>query len=78
MSTTSLLFQFAKPYPGRIVITFLLGLSGALFNGIGTTLIVPVILAIVGQNLNSQDAPGIIKAIITPFDQVPENNLILP
>jgi ATP-binding cassette, subfamily B, bacterial MsbA len=73
MSTSNLLFQFAKPYPGRIVVTFLLGFSGALFNGIGTTLIVPVILAIVGQNLNTGDAPGIIKAIISPFDQVPEH-----
>lgn len=73
MSTSSLLFQFAKPYPGRIVVTFLLGFSGALFNGVGTTLIVPVILAIVGQNLNTGDAPGIIKAIISPFDRVPEH-----
>jgi subfamily B ATP-binding cassette protein MsbA len=73
MSTSSLLFQFAKPYPGRIVVTFLLGFSGALFNGIGTTLIVPVILAIVGQSLNTGDAPSIIKAIITPFDRVPEH-----
>ncbi len=73
MSTSNLLFQFAKPYPGRIVVTFVLGFSGALFNGVGTTLIVPVVLAIVGQNLNTGDAPGIIKAIISPFDQVPEH-----
>jgi ATP-binding cassette, subfamily B, bacterial MsbA len=73
MSTNNILFQFAKPYPGRIIVTFLLGFSGALFNGVGTTLIVPVILAIVGQNLNTGDAPGIIKAIISPFDQVPEH-----
>jgi ATP-binding cassette, subfamily B, bacterial MsbA len=73
MPTNNILFQFAKPYPGRIIVTFLLGFSGALFNGVGTTLIVPVILAIVGQNLNTGDAPGIIKAIISPFDQVPEH-----
>ncbi len=73
MSTTSLLFQFAKPYPGRIFVTFLLSLSGALFNGVGTTLIIPVILAIVGQNLNSQESPAILKLIIAPFERVPEN-----
>ena len=73
MSTKSLLFKFAKPYPSRILVTFLLSISGALFNGVGTTLIIPVILAIVGQNLSSQDSPVILKAIIAPFDRVPEN-----
>ncbi len=73
MSTTSILLKFAKPYPFRIFVTLLLSISGALFNGIGTTLIVPVILAIVGQNLNSQESPAILKLIITPFEQVPDN-----
>ncbi|MEO1374001.1 MAG: ABC transporter ATP-binding protein [Cyanobacteria bacterium J06635_10] len=72
MSTKKLLYRFAKPYPGWIIITILLGFSGALFNGVGTTLIVPVILRIVGQEIDLGNAPPIIKAIFSPFDSFPE------
>ncbi|MDB9372418.1 ABC transporter ATP-binding protein [Nodularia sphaerocarpa] len=73
MSTSKLLLKFAKPYPGWIVITILLGFSGALFNGVSTALIVPVILKIVGQEVDFTNAPPILKIIINPFDNVPEN-----
>ena len=72
MSTNKLLIRFAKPYPGWIIITILLGFSGALFNGVGTTLIVPVILRIVGQKIELGNAPPIIKAIFSPFESFPE------
>lgn len=68
-----ILLKFAKPYPRLIFITILLGFSGALFNGVSTALIVPVILKIVGQELNLQGAPGILQLIITPFDGIPED-----
>ncbi|AFZ58828.1 ABC transporter ATP-binding protein [Anabaena cylindrica FACHB-243] len=73
MSTRKLLLRFAKPYPVLIVSTILLGFSGALFNGISTALIVPVILKIVGQNIDFKGAPGILKILLNPFDGVPEN-----
>ena len=73
MSTSKLLIRFAKPYPGWILLTIVLGFSGALFNGISTTLIVPVILKIVGLEMNLASAPGILKAIISPFDRIPDN-----
>ncbi|MEH2416806.1 ATP-binding cassette domain-containing protein [Nostoc sp.] len=73
MSNSKLLVKFAKPYPARIFFTILFGFSSALFNGVGTTLIVPVILQIVGQPVDLTGAPPIIKAIISPFDQVPES-----
>ncbi len=73
MSTSKLLLRFAKPYPGRILLTIFLGFSGSLFNGIGTALIVPVILKIVGQQVDLTTAPPILKAITSPFDRVPEN-----
>lgn len=73
MSTNKLILKFAKPYPGLIVLTIFLGFSGALFNGVGTTLIVPVILKVVGQEVNLTSAPGIIQSIMSPFDRVPEN-----
>ncbi|MDB9316356.1 ABC transporter ATP-binding protein [Nodularia spumigena] len=73
MSTSKLLLRFAKPYPGWILLTILLGFSGALFNGVSTALIVPVILKIVGQEVDFTNAPPILKIIINPFDNVPEN-----
>ncbi|PMB05300.1 ABC transporter ATP-binding protein, partial [Fischerella thermalis CCMEE 5196] len=52
----------------------ILGFSGALFNGVGTALIVPVILKIVGQEVDFSSAPPILKAITYPFDNMSENN----
>lgn len=73
MPNYRILLKFAKPYPGLILLTIILGFSGALFNGISTTLIVPIILRIVGQPVDLKGAPGLLKAIMTPFDHVPEN-----
>ncbi|MEB3182093.1 MAG: ATP-binding cassette domain-containing protein [Nostocaceae cyanobacterium] len=77
MSTQKLLLKFAKPYPGLIFLTILLGFSGALFNGVGTALIVPVILRIVGQEVDFKGAPPIIQAIMSPFENIPENNRLM-
>ncbi|MCP6762692.1 MAG: ABC transporter ATP-binding protein/permease [Fischerella sp. CENA71] len=74
MSTRKLLVRFAKPYPGLIFFTIVLGFSGALFNGVGTALIVPVILKIVGQEVDLSSAPPILKAITSPFDHISDNN----
>ncbi len=74
MSTRKLLLRFAKPYPGLIFLTIVLGFSGALFNGVGTALIVPVILKIVGQEVDLSNAPPILKAITFPFDTISEDN----
>lgn len=49
-----------------------LGFSGALFNGVSTTLIVPVLLNIVGQELEMEGAPPILQLILNPFDNIPE------
>ncbi|OKH55211.1 ABC transporter ATP-binding protein [Calothrix sp. HK-06] len=73
MSTFKLLIRFAKPYPGWMLLTFLLGFSGALFNGVGTTLIVPVVLKIIGLDVELNNAPDILKIVMRPFDRVPED-----
>ncbi|MBW4562083.1 MAG: ATP-binding cassette domain-containing protein [Mojavia pulchra JT2-VF2] len=73
MSTSKLILKFVRPYPGRIFLTILLGFSGALFNGVGTAMIVPVILKIVGQSVNLAGAPAIFQTIVSPFDSLPEN-----
>jgi subfamily B ATP-binding cassette protein MsbA len=73
MSTRKLLVRFAKPYPALILLTILLGFSGALFNGVSTALIVPVVLKIVGQEVDLSSAPPILKTIMSPFDNIPNN-----
>lgn len=73
MYTNKLLLRFARPYPVLILLTILLGFSGALFNGISTTLIVPVILKVVGQSVDLSSAPAILKRIMSPFDSIPED-----
>lgn len=72
MLQNKLLFQFASKYPILIIFSIILGFSGALFNGISTALIVPVILKIVGQDVDLSDSPSLIKAIMLPFDSIDE------
>lgn len=73
MSSQKLLFKFARIYPVRIVAIVILGFSGAIFNGISTTLIVPIILNILGVQANLKDAPALIQNLMSPFELVPEN-----
>ncbi len=77
MSNLQLLFKFAKPYPFRIVLAILFGLSGAIFNGVGTILIVPVILTLLGQDVQLGAGAPMIQAILRPFEQVPEQYQLL-
>ncbi|MGE5659020.1 MAG: ABC transporter ATP-binding protein [Actinomycetota bacterium] len=67
MSANKLLLKFAKRYPGRILLTILLGFSSALFNGISTTLIVPVLLSFLNEGVQLRGAPLLIKTLIYPF-----------
>ncbi len=75
--TNSVLLKFTKPYPLLILLTIFLGFSGALFNGIGTILIVPVILKIVGQTVNFEGSSPILKGIMQPFNSVSEDYRLL-
>lgn len=72
MSSNRLLFKFARRYPVKIFWTIILGFSGALFNGVSTTLIVPVIFNFLGQQVDFADTPPIIQSLIAPFNVFPE------
>lgn len=71
MLKLDLLIQFARRYPIWIILTIILGFSGALFNGVSTALIVPILLNVLGQEVELKGAPPIIQKIITPFDNLP-------
>ncbi len=74
MSSNQLLIKFALRYPWLIIATVILGFSGAIFNGIGTTLIVPLLLGFLGQDvLNLQGGPPIIRKFFSLFSDAPGN-----
>ncbi|WP_242065647.1 ABC transporter ATP-binding protein [Trichocoleus sp. FACHB-262] len=49
-----------------------MGFSGALFNGVSTTLIVPVVLSFLGQDVVLQGGPPVIQKIMGMFSGAPE------
>lgn len=77
MSPNRLLLQFALRHPMWIGITILLGFSGALFNGISTVLIIPVMLGFLGQEVNLRGAPPILNSIFSGFDRVGGDSRLL-
>jgi ATP-binding cassette, subfamily B, bacterial MsbA len=78
MTYNNLLFQaFIRRYPLWITLTVILGFSGGLFNGISTALIAPVILNLLGQNVNLKGGPPILQAIVSPFDAIQGESRLL-
>lgn len=67
MSFHPLLLNLARRHPRLILLNVLLGFSGALFNGVSTALIIPVLLSFLGQPVATQGAPPIIQSLLTPF-----------
>ncbi|NJR48253.1 MAG: ABC transporter ATP-binding protein [Leptolyngbyaceae cyanobacterium CSU_1_3] len=77
MSPNKLLLNFALRYPLWIVVTIVLGFSGALFNGVSTVLIVPVILGFLGQQVNFKGAPPILQPILAQMNGGGSNQLLI-
>ena len=65
MTPNRLLIKFGLRHPFLIFWTVVLGFSGAIFNGISATLIVPVILGFLGQKIDLSGAPPIINKILS-------------
>lgn len=72
MSTNRLLLRFALNYPMLIFWTVVLGFSGALFNGISTALVVPLLLGFLGQDTGLlEQGPPALKTVMNFFEQFP-------
>jgi ATP-binding cassette, subfamily B, bacterial MsbA len=67
MASGKILFDLSRQYPKLFSLSVLLGFSGAVFNGVGTTLIIPVLLGFLGQPLSMKGAPPLLKSMMTPF-----------
>ena len=61
-----------------VLLTILMGFSGALFNGVSTVLIVPILLELLGQStaVKSQ-LPGILQQFLVFFDQFPDTQRLI-
>lgn len=78
MSSGKILFSLSRQYPKLFSLSVVLGFSGAVFNGIGTTLIIPVLLGFLGQPMTMKGAPPMLQGLLSPFQQgAGEYNLAL-
>lgn len=74
MSANQLLINVARRSPWLFLLSIVLGLSGAIFNGIGVTLIIPLILDLLGQDILSDTSfPPALQPLFSPFENLPEN-----
>lgn len=72
MTANKLVLKFARRYPVWMFMSIILGFSGAVFNGVSTTLIVPILLNFLGQTITFKGAPPLIQKLLSPFSGVPE------
>ena len=78
MHSRQLLIKSLLQYPVLVVLTVLLGFSGALFNGVGTVLLVPILLELLGQSTDLfAQLPDILQRVVGLFDGVPERYRLL-
>jgi subfamily B ATP-binding cassette protein MsbA len=72
MTPNRLLLKFALRHRFLVILTILSGFSGAVFNGISTALIVPLLLGFLGQdNQILQKGPAFLQKIFAFFDRFP-------
>lgn len=76
-SSKQLLLSVARKYPLRIFFSIVFGFSGAVFNGIGTTLIVPVLLSLIGQEASLEGGPPLLQKMLAPFEGVAGDSRLL-
>lgn len=74
MSANRLLTNIARRSPWLFLLSILFGLSGAIFNGIGVTLIIPLILDLLGQDILSDTTfPPALQPLFALFEDLPED-----
>ena len=69
MTYRQLLLRYAAKNPFLIIISVIFSSSSALFNGISTTLLVPIVLEILGEGtLNLEEGPPLLQKLLSLFD----------
>jgi subfamily B ATP-binding cassette protein MsbA len=79
MSPNQLLLSYALRYPYWIILSTVLGFSCAFFNGVSTTLIVPLVLGFLGKgDINITAGPPIIQKTLSIFSSRNGDNNLVP
>ncbi|MBE9158368.1 ABC transporter ATP-binding protein [Nodosilinea sp. LEGE 06152] len=74
MSANHLILNVARKSPLWFLLSIVFGLSGAIFNGIGITLIIPLMLDLLGQDiLRNTDFPPLLNSLFSIFDGVSDD-----
>nr|MCU0537376.1 ABC transporter transmembrane domain-containing protein [Hydrococcus sp. Prado102] len=69
MSPNRLLLKYAAKFPWQILLTLGLGFSSAVFNGVGTTLLVPLLLGILSDKfIEPKKIPPILQGFMSLFE----------
>ncbi|WP_017302419.1 ABC transporter ATP-binding protein [Nodosilinea nodulosa] len=75
MSANRLLISVARRSPLWFFLSILSGLSGAIFNGIGITLIIPLMLDLLGKDiLKNTSFPPLLRSLFSVFDGVSDES----
>lgn len=69
-STNRFILQVARRYPFLVLLTVVMGFSDAVFNGVSTFLVIPLVMAFLGQDMNIEGAPPILQAFTSLFDGI--------
>lgn len=69
-STNRFILQVARRYPFLVILTVLLGFSDAVFNGVSTFLVIPLVMAFLGRDMNIEGGPPILQAFTSLFDGI--------
>ncbi|MCY7406890.1 MAG: ABC transporter ATP-binding protein, partial [Alkalinema sp. CAN_BIN05] len=77
MNPNQLVIKFASRYPKLIGLTVVLGFSGAVFNGVSTALIIPVIFGFLGQEIGMKGMPPILQQILSGSTNSPPQDRYL-
>lgn len=75
-ASNKLLLQFFKQYPLLTISNIAFSFSGALFNGVSTALVIPVLLAILGEELVFDGMPPLLKNIFAFLDSLGQERKI--
>ena len=78
MSANRLLLKYVSRYPVLVIANIILGFSGALFNGVSTALVVPLLLGFLGEdNLSLKNAPPILQKPLDFIGQAGGDNQLI-
>lgn len=75
MSSNQLIIRYLLKKPILVILSIFFGFSSAIFNGIGTILLVPLLLGFLGQSIPALNSgPPILRRAISIFDGWPDSS----